>query len=222
MHVPRMYVDGGAMSVRHGLLALLAEQPRHGYELRAEFERRTGSAWPLNVGQVYTTLARLERSRSVRAESENADGQKGYAITPGGRDEFAAWFAMPVRREERLRDELAVKLALAVTAPGVDVAAVLQAQRTDTLRALQDYTRLKRTANDDLAWSLVLDALLFAAEAEVRWLDYCEGRLVAAGAARAVVAGPADADGPSAADGPRSAVSGPTGTRGAGRQAVQA
>jgi DNA-binding PadR family transcriptional regulator len=171
------------MSVRHGLLALLAEQPRHGYELRAEFERRTGSAWPLNVGQVYTTLARLERDGSVRSEGENDAGQKAYAVTPAGLDELAAWFATPVRREDRPRDELAVKLALAVTAPGVDVAAVLQAQRTDSLRALQDYTRLTRTAAGDLAWSLVLDALIFSAEAEVRWLDHCEGRLVAARAA---------------------------------------
>lgn len=171
------------MSVRHGLLALLAEQPRHGYELRAEFERRTGSTWPLNVGQVYTTLARLERDGCVASEGENEAGQKSYAITQEGREELADWFATPVRREDRPRDELAVKLALAVTAPGVDVQAVLQAQRTDSLRALQDCTRLKRSVGDDLAWGLVLDALLFATEAEVRWLDHCEGRLVAARAA---------------------------------------
>ena len=172
------------MSVRHGLLALLAEQPSHGYELRAEFERRTGSTWPLNVGQVYTTLSRLERDGLVVSEGENEVGQKAYALTEAGRDELDAWFATPVRREDRPRDELAVKLALAVTAPGVDVAAVLQAQRTDSVRALQDYTRLKRTSGDaDLAWSLVLESLVFAAEAEVRWLDHCEGRLHAARAA---------------------------------------
>ncbi len=194
------------MSVRHGLLALLAEQPRHGYELRAEFERRTGSAWPLNVGQVYTTLARLERDGSVHAEGENDAGQKGYAITPEGRAELATWFATPVRREDRPRDELAVKLALAVTTPGVDVAAVLQAQRTDTLRALQDYTRLKRTGTDDLAWSLVLDALLFSAEAEARWIDHCEGRLMAA----------------RTGTGPRVTPAAAEGTPSAHRQAVQA
>ena len=172
------------MSVRHGLLALLAEQPSHGYELRAEFERRTGSTWPLNVGQVYTTLARLERDGCVVAEGENEAGQKGYAITAAGLDELSSWFTTPVRREDRPRDELAVKLALAVTAPGVDVAAVLQAQRTDSLRALQDDTRLKRASGDaDLAWSLVLESLVFATEAAVRWLDHCEGRLVAARAA---------------------------------------
>ena len=67
---------------------------------------------------------------------------------------------------------------MAVTAPGVDVRAVVQRQRTATLRALQEYTRLKRRTSDaDLAWSLVLDSLVFAAEAEVRWLDHCETRL---------------------------------------------
>lgn len=170
------------MSVRHGLLALLDEQPRHGYELRAEFERRTGGA--LNVGQVYTTLARLERDGRVVSQGENEAGQVQYAVTAQGRDELAEWFTTPVRRESRPRDELAIKLALAVTAPGVNVTAVLQAQRTDSLRALQDYTRLKVRGDDaDLAWLLVLDALMFQTEAEVRWLDHCESRLVQARAA---------------------------------------
>ncbi len=170
------------MSVRHGLLALLAEQPRHGYELRTEFERRTGGS--LNVGQVYTTLARLERDGRVLSSGENDAGQVQYEVTDEGRDELAEWFTTPVRRESRPRDELAIKLALAVTAPGVDVRAVLQAQRTDSVRALQDYTRLKvRGDGGDLAWLLVLDALVFQTEAEVRWLDHCESRLVRARAA---------------------------------------
>ena len=169
------------MSIRPGLLALLAEQPRYGYELRTEFEARTGSTWPLNVGQVYTTLARLERDGRVVATGGNDSGQQYYEITADGRAEVAAWFTTPVRRETRPRDELAIKLALAVGAPEVDVRAVLQAQRTDTVRALQDYTRLKvQAAPDDLAWLLVLDAMVFQAEAEVRWLDHCEARLVQA------------------------------------------
>ncbi|HEU0103010.1 MAG TPA: PadR family transcriptional regulator [Mycobacteriales bacterium] len=167
------------MSVRHGLLALLVERSRHGYELRAEFERRTGATWPLNVGQVYTTLARLERDGCVLAQGENDAGQNAYAITDTGREELRTWFATPVRRESRPRDELAIKLALAVDAPGVDIAAVIQAQRTDSLRALQDYTRLKVGAGrGDLAWQLVLEALVFQTEAEVRWLDHCEATVL--------------------------------------------
>ncbi len=171
------------MSVRHGLLALLSERPRHGYELRAEFERRTGSA--LNVGQVYTTLSRLERDGAVVGTGDGEEGRSTYALTPAGAEELHDWFTTPVTRESRPRDELAIKLALAVGAPEVDVPAVLQAQRTDSLRALQDYTRLKARADavDDLAWLLVLDALVFQTEAEVRWLDHCEARLVRARAA---------------------------------------
>ncbi len=177
------------MSVRHGLLALLAETPRHGYELKSEFERRTGAT--LNVGQVYTTLARLERDGAVVAGEPDVHGRSVHAITVEGLDELRRWFSTPVRREDRPRDELAIKLALAVDAPDVDVPAVLQTQRTDSLRALQDYTRLRQRADEsgDLAWLLVLDLMMFQTEAEVRWLDHSEARLVRA--RRAAAPGPA-------------------------------
>jgi DNA-binding PadR family transcriptional regulator len=166
------------MSIRQGLLAMLEQESMYGYQLRAEFESRTGGTWPLNVGQVYSTLARLERDGLVEPAGEDDEGHVFYAITPAGSAELRSWFATPVRPESRPRDELAIKLALAVTVPGVDVRAVLQTQRTDTLRALQEYTRLKAQATDaDLAWLLVVDSLIFAAEAEVRWLDHCEARL---------------------------------------------
>lgn len=169
------------MSIRQSLLALLEGGPRYGYQLRAEFESRTGATWPLNVGQVYTTLARLERDGMVEPAGASDEGQVYYRITDGGRREVAEWFASPVPRTAPPRDELAIKLALAVTLPGIDIARVIQGQRTATLRALQDYTRLKRTGQDDLAWTLVLDSLVFAAEAEIRWLDHCEARLARAG-----------------------------------------
>jgi DNA-binding PadR family transcriptional regulator len=169
------------MSVRHGLLALLAERPHYGYELRGEFEARTGSTWPLNVGQVYTTLARLVRDGCVTGSEASESGQQYYEITAEGRAEVTQWFTTPVRREARPRDELAIKLALAVGNQDVDIASVIQAQRTDSLRALQDYTRLKvRAGTEDLAWLLVLDAMVFQTEAEVRWLDHCESRVVQA------------------------------------------
>ena len=166
------------MSIRQGLLALLAEGAQYGYQLRSEFESRTGATWPLNVGQVYTTLARLERDGLVEPAGEDDEGHVFYALTASGRRELDAWFTTPVDRARPPRDELAIKLALALTVPGVDVHAVVQAQRTDTVRALQDYTRVKaRAGDDDLAWLLVVDLLIFQAEAEVRWLDHCEARL---------------------------------------------
>jgi len=178
------------MSVRHSLLALLEEGPKYGYQLRAEFEHRTGGAWPLNVGQVYSTLTRLERDGLVAGQGEDAEGHLVHALTPAGHEEVADWFATPVARTQPPRDELAIKLALAVTVPGVDVGAIIQRQRTATMTALQQYTRLKHgqpapatpapdgsSATTDLAWTLVLDALVFDAEAEIRWLDHCETRL---------------------------------------------
>lgn len=171
------------MSVRQAFVAMLDQQPMHGYQLRAEFERRTGGTWPLNVGQVYTTLARLERDGLVETdEPAGDDPRRGarYRVTPLGRESAHAWFRTPVSRTQPPRDELAIKLAVAVTVPGVDVSAVIQQQRKATMAALQDYTRLKRAPggdDSDLAWGLVLDSMVFAAEAEIRWLDHCEARL---------------------------------------------
>ena len=173
------------MSVRQSLLALLADGPRHGYQLKTDFESRTGGAWPLNVGQVYTTLARLERDGLVANDGEDAEARVVYRITEDGRAALAAWWATAVAREGRPRDELVIKLAIALTVPGVDVAAVVQAQRADTIRALQSYTQLKARADEgDVAWLLVLENHLFQAEAEIRWLDHCEATL----ASRAVPA----------------------------------
>jgi DNA-binding PadR family transcriptional regulator len=177
------------MSIRHGLLALLERGPSHGYQLRTQFDATTGSTWPLNVGQVYTTLDRLERDGLVVQDgSPDGDGRIAYRITDAGRAEVRAWFGSPVSQKGAPRDELAIKLALAVTTPGVDVVSVVQTQRSATMTSLQELTRLKTRAADgadDLAWSLVLDSLVFRAEAEIRWLDHCEARVARAAAQRA-------------------------------------
>jgi len=179
------------MSIRQSLLALLAQEPMYGARLRAEFEERTGGAWPLNVGQVYTTLTRLERDGLVEAAGRaDAEGRIAYRLTAAGRDEVDHWWTSPVGRDSTPRNELAIKLALAVTVPGVDVQRVVQTQRTATLRHLQDLTRLKartdpsRAARHELAWHLVLENLVYAAESEVRWLDHVEASLARAAADR--------------------------------------
>lgn len=170
------------MSIRQGMLALLAEQPMRVYQLRQQFEQRTGGTWPLNIGQVYTTVQRLVRDGLVEhAPAEPDDDGEWFRLTDTGRAEATAWWSRPVERGAPARDELVIKLALAVTAPGVDVRDVIQRQRRESMRALHDYTRLKSApteprAADELAWSLVLDHLVFAAEAEVRWLDHVEAR----------------------------------------------
>ena len=177
------------MSVRQSLLAILDQGPCYGYQLRAEFDRRTGATWPLNVGQIYSTLDRLERDGLVQKADIDSDGQNYFEITVTGRAEVADWLGSPVPASAAARNELAIKLAIAVTLPGVDIAHVIQVQRSASLRTLQELTRTKNTTDnpesaEQLAWLLVIDSLIFAAEAEVRWLDHSEARL-----ARAVAAG---------------------------------
>lgn len=185
------------MSVKLGLLALLAEGPSYGNLLKTNFESRTGNTWPLNVGQVYQTLTRLVRDGLVQQwEADGDSGTVGYRLTDAGRAEVETWWLTPVDRQESPRDELLIKLALAVTTPGVDVPTVVQTQRTATVRHLRDLTRLKvqsletAAAHDqeghrsdrqaDVAWRLVLENLIFAAEGEVRWLDHVEATLARA------------------------------------------
>jgi DNA-binding PadR family transcriptional regulator len=171
------------MSIRYSILALLQEQPRYGYQLRAAFEERTGAVWPLNIGQVYTTLNRLERDALVRKEGDDGRGHVLFSITDAGTAEIRRWFTTAVGRGVPPRNELAIKLALAVTTAGTDVPALIQAQREISLRELQAYTQDRKdvAANQrvtDTARLLVLDSLIFHAEAEARWLDLCEARLV--------------------------------------------
>lgn len=165
------------MSVRHGLLALLSRGPRHGYQLRLEFEASTGGTWPLNIGQVYTTLSRAERDGLVEPGESDEQGRVAYTITAAGQAELARWFGTPVVQSDRPRDELVIKLAMAVAAKQVDVAEVIRRQRTATMRALQELTRAKRAATESAAQRLVLDSMIFQAEAEQRWLDHCEAVL---------------------------------------------
>ena len=172
------------MSVRLGLLALLAEGLRYGAELKAAFERRTGGTWPVNVGQVYTTLDRLGRDGLVTADEADAEGRIRYALTASGRNEVAVWWRTPVDRQVTPREELVIKLAIAITSPGVDSAAVAQAQRSATMERLRQLTRLKRSIDPaaDLAWLMVVEHQLFAAEAEIRWLDQVEASVARFGA----------------------------------------
>lgn len=178
------------MSIRFGLMALLEQEPMYGYQLRQQFERATGATWPLNIGQVYTTLARLERDGLVEPTGPPDDeGRQLYKLTDEGRTDLATWFDTPIENDDRPRDELAIKIAMAVTSPGQDVTAVVQKQRTASMRTLQELTRLRAQANvdRDMAWLLVLDAMIFRAEAELRWLNHSETRLtrMATGTGRA-------------------------------------
>ncbi|HWS50473.1 MAG TPA: PadR family transcriptional regulator [Microbacterium sp.] len=169
------------MSVRQSLLAILDQGPCYGYQLRHEFDRRTGSTWPLNVGQIYNTLERLERDGLVERGEADSQGHVYWRITDAGSIEVAQWLMRPVRRSAGTRDELAMKLAMAATLPAVDAGVVIRAQRAASLGQLQELKAVSAPDSDstpeELARSLVVDSMIFAAEAELRWLDHVELRL---------------------------------------------
>jgi len=172
------------MSVRHALLALLSEGPKYGLQLREEFEARTGEVWPLNVGQVYTTLQRLERDGLVESDDSADEGpQKGFRITSGGAEELAAWLRTPPDLSSPPRDELVMKVLVALRVPGVDVHDVIQVHRRYLVELMQQWTRLKDDEADfDLGLALVVDAELFRLDSVIRWLDAADGRLKRAAA----------------------------------------
>jgi DNA-binding PadR family transcriptional regulator len=172
------------MSVRHALLALLSEGPKYGLQLREEFETRTGEVWPLNVGQVYTTLQRLERDGLVESDDGTDEGpQKGFRITADGAEELTAWLCTPPDLSSPPRDELVMKVLVALRVPGVDVHDVIQVHRRYLVELMQQWTRLKEDeAEFDLSLALVVDAELFRLDSVIRWLDAADGRLKRAAA----------------------------------------
>jgi DNA-binding PadR family transcriptional regulator len=174
------------VSIKYALLSLLDHQPHHGYQLKTAVEGWLGQSWPLNIGQVYTTLTRLERDGLVALGEVDAQGRQTYQITPAGRAALADWFATPVPRDGLVRDELLVKLVAAVAAGDGTAFQVIRGQRTATLQLLQQHTRHKAQAErqGDLPRLVVADLLIAQAEAEVTWLELCEARLRTAGTDR--------------------------------------
>lgn len=155
------------------MLAILDQGPCYGNQLRAEFERRTAGTWPLNVGQVYTTLDRLERDGLATRLPGNEAGQVLYAITEDGRAAARDWLTQAVDRRTVPRDEFVVKLALAMTLPGADPAALIAAQRSAVGEASGDLTAEGDAAPD----LLIRESARLHARAELDWLDYCESLL---------------------------------------------
>ncbi|HEX3947305.1 MAG TPA: PadR family transcriptional regulator [Acidimicrobiales bacterium] len=167
------------MSVRHSLLALLSEGPKYGLQLREEFEQRTGEVWPLNVGQVYTTLQRLERDGLVESDDLVEEGpQKGFRITDAGHRELDQWLQTPPDLSSPPRDELVIKVMVALRMPEVDVHGLIQVHRRYLVQLMQQWTHLKEDeAGFDLGFALVVDAELFRLDSVVRWLDAADGRI---------------------------------------------
>lgn len=176
------------MSVKYGLLGVLAKEPLHGYELKTAFEERAGGFWNINYGQIYSTLDRLTRDGLVEAETEATDAgreRKVYSITKRGAAELRRWLMQPVERRRPLRDELFVKLALLDPGEPDPILRLLEDQRQFYLSQMAQLTREKLKlqsepdGGDRLMTDLLIDAALFHAEADLRWLDHCESRITA-------------------------------------------
>ncbi|MBN2084844.1 MAG: PadR family transcriptional regulator [Anaerolineales bacterium] len=164
--------------LKFALLGLLAQDPKHGYDLKNELEQALGGHWEINFGQIYTTLARLERDELVRVAAEDRDGRgkKTYRITAAGRKDLAAWFEEPVEKPRQLRDEFFIKWIVGKLAGQSDPMRIIDRQRQAYLTQLRDLTALTGRAGDPNVELMVEGAILHL-QADLRWLDLCEERL---------------------------------------------
>lgn len=167
------------MSIRHGILGVLSGGPAHGYRIKTQFEESTGGAWTLNVGQIYTTLNRLERDGLVECLANADDSVKEWKITKSGQKTLSNWFQTPVD-DSQVRDELTIKVLFAVVAQSINVSALVQNQRSAAMGRLQQLMKRKRETSrgDNLIDILLLDSQIIKVEAEIKWLDNCEARLL--------------------------------------------
>jgi DNA-binding PadR family transcriptional regulator len=164
--------------LKFALLGLLARDPKHGYDLKNELEQALGGHWEINFGQIYTTLARLERDGLVEVAAEDHDGRgkKTYRITPEGRKELADWFEQPVEKPRQLRDEFFIKLIIGRLAGRTDPAGIIDRQRQAYLTQLRDLTAMASRAGDpDI--ELMVEGAILHLQADLRWLDLCDERV---------------------------------------------
>jgi DNA-binding PadR family transcriptional regulator len=172
------------MTVRHAILGLLAQKPRHGYELRAAFSVVVGGDenWDVKPAQIYTTLDRLEEAGLVELSSDLGEGKEPsrrvYAITPQGREVLCEWFESGVTPEHQ-RDEFFVKLMIGLTSGEADPARLIQTQRSHLYQDLHAATSLRDSYDPqtEMAQILLLDKVIMYLEADLRWLDMVETRL---------------------------------------------
>ena len=162
--------------IRGALLTLLSAGPKYGYQLKSEFEASTGAAWALNIGQVYSTLRRMERDDVIVALGEDDEGRPCYELSAAGREELANWMAQPVRRSVATRDEVTMKILMVAATGVVDIATPIAVQRAESMRVLQEATATRRGATNP-ADRLHLDWLIVNTNAELRWLDLAEEQL---------------------------------------------
>lgn len=165
------------MATAEAVLGLLEERSRHGYDLKQAYDSLFGERKPLKFGQIYSTLARLDRDGLVRVEAvEQGDGpeRKRYGITARGSADLDAYLRAALDPRPGLHDELFVKVVLAITS-GRDARDLLQRQRSAHRDRMRELTAAKRGAG--LLRVITADRDLFHLEADLRWIDLTEARL---------------------------------------------
>jgi DNA-binding PadR family transcriptional regulator len=167
---------GRGMSLKFGILGLLAEQPLHAYSVKARFEDLLGGSWEVNIGQVYTTIQRLERDGLVEpAEPRGDRGRLPYRLTEVGRKALESWLAEPELEPQQLREAIYLKLLLAARIANGDLPALLGRQRRVYLQRLKDLAILEEKARSEGRDDLVLlyQGAILHTEADLKWVDTC-------------------------------------------------
>jgi DNA-binding PadR family transcriptional regulator len=170
--------------LKYALLGLLAQGPRHGYDLKNAFETMLGGTWPLNIGQVYTTLSRLERDGLVESKVVHQDllpDRKVYSLTSAGQEELDRWLTEPTRGTIRLKDEFFIKLLVHQLVASDGSPALIWKQRQVYMQTLAQLTGLRADPSLEPATVLLLEGAILHVEADLEWLDLCEERLTEKG-----------------------------------------
>lgn len=174
------------MSIKYAILGILAERDLHGYELKSSFDEKVGEFWSLNYGQIYSTLDRLEKEDLVTHDRQTQDkrpDRKIFSITVEGRKELERWLSTPVSRVRALRDEFFIKLVfMDKNNPGpilelIDKQKVLYLKQMNRLTHRKVAMKKEAKSLDDLTTELLMDAGLFHAEADIKWLTHCEAKI---------------------------------------------
>ena len=166
--------------LKYALLGLLAKEPRHGYDLKQTFERLLGGTWPLNIGQIYTTLNRLERDGLVRVDRvahHQAPDRKIYALTPRGHEALENWLAEPVEDTVPLKEGVFIKILVHRVLGGGDADALIMRQRLVYLRTLAELSELRSDERLDPTTALLLEGAMLHVEADLKWLELCARRV---------------------------------------------
>ena len=165
--------------MRELFLALLAGDGVHGYELKQSLEQEFGDLLPaLNAGQIYSTLARLERDGLVVGESVEGDNRRKrvYGLTEEGRAELARWIESPVPGT-RLKDEFFMKLAVLASAGLADPRTLIDGQRREYMQSLRDLDAVLAANGKRLAAELLVEGAVLHLRADLEWLELIEHRM---------------------------------------------